>query len=622
MEHTIDGQIYARICPQAEVPIENATVRIYRPREDIDTTRSASMDLKESFRVLDAGAVEEKSHRHLGDFELDGEGCFVASLREELDYDGEAVQVDLRVEALGGQEIEPVQATLTTIQLHWQQIEEGTREASWDCCLSPSDWCAILEAAGYYVVAGQVTNCETEEPIDGLTVTARDKDIIQPDALGSDTTDANGVYAIYYPESMLEDTPSPFPDIELFGGPDLYFQIDSPGGTPLLEEDPSDGRQPGRENAKRCHCEDLCVDFTQEEGDDPLFTHVGNFNIVQDIDNDGTTNKARQGTAGDGWGFHGAVPLLGFVPASHPDSGAQMYYRFLYRDQNGNETPVAGDLVAPVRVGGYVDRSLGGAGLPGQFVELLVANAAYSPSPLLPTTRIEKLVPENGHANDDKNGWIEVPSPHGDDLGWGEIMKFDTRAAVPGGSGGSATATSGPTSPKSGTEIEVIFETTVDDGSGDPDLGKINRQSETVTLHVNNYGEVRELDVVDKNGNDIGCEVTDTAVVQYNADHEFLREAHVSLSSQASSHSGVTLPNRLAETTINRGSNPPGTNRQWQGDVNLKSKYTGGGSITDFDQWPACTYIARLHTHLALTDGYYNDNGGHTRAKRGAFYKG
>lgn len=55
--------------------------------------------------------------------------------------------------------------------------------------------------------------------------------------------------------------PPPFDTLlpyKLFGGSDLFFHV-SQGATKMLEEPPSTGRTPGRENVKRCSFTELCV---------------------------------------------------------------------------------------------------------------------------------------------------------------------------------------------------------------------------------------------------------------------------------------------------------------------------------------------------------------------------
>ncbi|MDY6818762.1 MAG: hypothetical protein SVG88_08880 [Halobacteriales archaeon] len=622
MSHVLSGRLCARPCPELEVSIENALIRLYRPDPDADVSRRVAARNRDTFRILSEDEVEAKADRELTDpnneVRTDEDGEFEATLADDVNYDGGPIQIDVRITSLDGHEVTPTQATITTIQSAWG-TEKGDELARWDECLTQQQWCAILEAAGCWLVAGRITDCESEEPLQGLTVTVRDTDIVQDDELGSDTTNADGEYLIYYTEADLERVPSPFSPIELIGGPDLFFRIESSSGTPLLDEDRSRGRDPGRENVGRCHCENLCVDF-EGDGDRPLFTHVGRFNIFQDIDQDGTLNKARGGLGGDGWGFFRHINLVGFVPETHPTSGKQMWYRFLYEDSNNNEHPLIGDLVDRLRVG--IQRVGSGPG-PGTFGfrEVYVAGQQFSanPSLMLPP---KILVPRSGSSNPVENGWVEVPGVHGNGIGHGPLMQFDTTAAVPGGQPPSATPGNTPTNQPTGEEITVIFETTVDDGSGNPSTASsdITRQKETVPLYVNNWAEVRALDVVDQNNNPIGCDTTNTAIVRYTADHEFLLSYDVNLNSPAAG-GGSVWPQDLASGTVNRAGATIGANRSQTGRIDLGATYTGSGNYDAFADWPTCSYIARLQTRLALTNGGRPDDTDTTPAVDGVFYK-
>jgi len=551
---------------------------------------------------------------------------------EEAEYEGEAFGVDVRVSSADGHQFDPVQASVTIHQPEWRDHERGAI-ATWEHCLAPQEWCAILEQAGLWVVAGRITDCETEEPLADMEVTVFDADIIQHDALGSDTTNADGEYAIYYTDTDVERVPFGITPVELTGGPDIYFRIESPAGTVLLDEETSNGRQPGRENVQRCHCEDLRVDFTPEDGDGdpPLFTHVGRFNIFQDLQADGTLARARHGLAGEGWGFFASIPLEGYVPERHPDTGEQMWYRFLYRDSSGNEHPLVGNIVDRVSVGGKLV-STGSGPLGFGWQEYYVVGSAPTPNPNLNPQPVY-LEPASGNSNSLHNGWVRVPDLHGSGLGHGPLMRFETRNAptIPGGSPSAPTPGNSATTP-TGEEIEVIFETTTHSGSGTPTPSSpsdVSRQNETATLYVNNYGEVRTLDVVDQNDNPIGCDVAEGVKVRYTADHEFLNSYSVSLNSQAAGGGGPgsTWPNTLASNNIDRASNPPGTATGNAEDIDLPAVYDGtapspGGDYAPFADWPSCSYIARLSTQRALTNGVRSDDGDTTGAVNGVFYKG
>lgn len=669
MELAFRADLCTRVCPEIEVPLSGATVRLYRAETD-NVAIAATARPKETFQILSEDRVNAKADRLLAEADVDEDGLVEVTIdEEEAEYGGEAVEIDIRLsdvpegtpfvageeesegpfeaveevtegtplesdeEVSEGTPLEPVQASITTHQPEWRKHEQGA-VATWEHCLATQEWCAILEEFGLWVVAGRITDCETEEPLEDMEVTVFDADIIQHDALGSDTTNANGEYVIYYTDPDVKRVPFGFTPVELTNGPDLYFNIESSGGTVLLDEDTSDGRQPGRENVERCHCEDLCVDFTPEDddGDPPLFTHVGRFNIFQDLQANGTLNKARHNLAGEGWGFFRSIPLEGYVPEKHPDTGEQMWYRFLYRDSNKNEHPLVGNLVDRVSVGGkMVPTGSGPLGVGWQ--EYYVVGSAPTPNPSLNPQPVY-LEPESGNSSSLHNGWVRVPDLTGSGLGHGPLMRFETRNAptIPGGSPSTPTPGNSATTP-TGEKIEIIFETTTTPSGGGPPTPSsssgINRQNEIATLKMNNYGEVRTLDVVDQNDNPIGCDVADGVKVRYTADHEFLNSYSVRLKSQAAGGggSGSTWPNTLASEDIDRATNPPATATGNAEEIDLPAVYDGGPSspgddYDPFEDWPSCSYIARLSTQRALTNGERPDYGDTTGAVNGVFYKG
>ena len=158
-----------------------------------------------------------------------------------------------------------------------------------------------------------------------MKVIAFDRDWLQDDPLGFGVTDGAGKFRIDYSSDKFKKTPFPSIDIEWFGGPDLYFHIETPSGTSLLAESPSKGRTPGRENVGPCVCVDLCLDQEQpppHPGPIPLFTNVGAYEVdptAGDFTADGTT------TAG-GMAFTGQIPLIGILPNGDAPDAEQ--YRF------------------------------------------------------------------------------------------------------------------------------------------------------------------------------------------------------------------------------------------------------------------------------------------------------
>lgn len=259
--YTLRGRIETALPNSRVDPLAGATVRLYRVEES--ASRALAARAKETFAILDEAAVDRRAKALLGEAETDEEGRFTVGIDDD-GYDGEPVELHVRVDGAGGlTSDEPVQAGVTVVGPRWRKSEDGP-VAAVDHTLSRANWCAILEALGLWLVAGRVTVSGSGDPAGGATVTAKDRDLLQDDTLGSDTTDADGLFAIYYQTAAFEATPSWWnPPVELVPGADLYFSIEWEGETQA--EEPSRGRDPDRENADRCEYVKLQVDAVTPE---------------------------------------------------------------------------------------------------------------------------------------------------------------------------------------------------------------------------------------------------------------------------------------------------------------------------------------------------------------------
>ena len=117
--------------------------------------------------------------------------------------------------------------------------------AAWEYTVPYRYWCHIRGRFGAWTICGHVLHCETKAPIGGVKVRAFDVDWLQQDALGEDVTDGAGHFRIDYSAADFQKTIfSPSINIELTGGPDLYFRIETLSGTVLMAEPPSRGGWP------------------------------------------------------------------------------------------------------------------------------------------------------------------------------------------------------------------------------------------------------------------------------------------------------------------------------------------------------------------------------------------
>jgi hypothetical protein len=264
MAYTFKGRLCGLICAECPEPLSHVRVRLYRHRPDQPVTVLAVANPKDTFALLDDDAVQAKADLLIAEAETDDDGNFTFALGEKEQYDGGAFEIDLYLESIGGRKggerARPRQATLTTLQPLWRQTEQGAVWA-WEYCLPQRWWCALLALFDIWTICGHVTVCDSKQPAAGLRVFAFDADWIQDDALGSAVTDASGAFRIWYTSAAFKKTPwSPALDLELFGGPDIYFRIETLGGAVLLAEPQVRGRSPDRANAGNCFCVDLCVE--------------------------------------------------------------------------------------------------------------------------------------------------------------------------------------------------------------------------------------------------------------------------------------------------------------------------------------------------------------------------
>ena len=334
------GRLCGRICDECPEDLANIKIRLYSLRDDQDAIRLATAEAKQTFSQLTPAQVQQKKGALLAETETDGRGAFSFTLRPESGYDGSAFELDLVIERVPGQTGEPaskpIQFSLTTLQPQWRETNDGL-VWGWDYCLPHRLWCFIRGLFGAWTICGTVALCDTGQRVGGVRVKAFDRDWLQDDALGEAITDGTGRFRIDY--SAADFRPGTFIDVELFGGPDLYFQVETLGGVALLNEAPSRGRDADRENAGPCFCIALCIDKMPDQQDEPppVFLRVGGFDYATDID----SAPAGTGlTVGSGRAFCNVNRLNGVLPKTL--NGNPMEYRFEIRELAANGAPITG----------------------------------------------------------------------------------------------------------------------------------------------------------------------------------------------------------------------------------------------------------------------------------------
>ena len=338
MRYVFKGRLCGHLCERCEEALAGVTVRLYAAQGDRDVEALAAADPKETFAFLTDGEVEDKSSRLLGEGQTDADGAFSIDLSDS--YDGGPLEIDVYCATVPrpktSRHAKPLQFSITTLQPQWDQGKD-TATASWEHCVDERYWCRVLARFGVWTICGHLVTCEGKQAIPNATVKAFDRDWLQDDPLGSDVTDASGHFLISYTVDEFKKTPFPFIDIELVGGPDVYFSAEL-GGSTILKEDPDTGRKPGRQNIGPCFCVELCSGQVVGGGPEtvPHFMQVADtFDIHPDAGHVGSAFSV-DGYAGgttdptvDAYVFNGTLALNGNCPLTNIATGNSIKYRFL-----------------------------------------------------------------------------------------------------------------------------------------------------------------------------------------------------------------------------------------------------------------------------------------------------
>lgn len=611
MAYIFKGRLLGALCDTCIEPLARLKVRLYRLRSDQDPTHLAVAAPKDTYAVLSDEQVAAKQAALIGEFDTDEQGNFVAVLDEKSGYSGGAFEIDVYCATVPKRPPLPepkraIQFSITTVQPMWRERENGLM-AAWDHTLSRRLWCHIRALFDAWVICGRVTVCATGAPAEGVRVFALDRDWLADDALGSGVTDATGHFRIDYLGADFRR--GTWINVELVGGPDVYFRIETLSGTVLLDEPSSAGRGPGREDIGPCFCVSLCVKEAPEV-EHAWFTRVGDFNIYSDIDPlTGLTTTAQPNGfpnqhGGPGFGFWGSPKLMGDCPTRHPATSQPMKYRFQWRvtDSGASFLPITGPaMVVAQKVGTRpVPWNYGsGVSLHPQDVWVVPSGGYVGPMPApmpaappgpppgswgaMPPLRLEP----------DPDGWVMMP-PDATNLGFsGPLLRMNSAALSPGGAPPAPTAGNAvpPANQKVGLDVEIRFEAAPVLGPGATLSNSLER------LHVNNWIEVAafNLDQFSAPGA-TPCEgITNAVDLRYTMDHELVADWSLSLSTSASIPGGTpTLPGKGV---------PPVAGQT----VSARGGF--GLAHLDTTAWPKCAYLVVFSRRLKMTDGETDDSG-------------
>lgn len=444
MKYTLRGDLQGRLAKAIEEPLDTVDVRLYDvsgSELETDTIRKAAEARpKETFSILSETEVAEKRDALIAEGTTESDGSFSIDIDDSADFRADeqgrpdVFQIDVRVDSIPqtrAKADEPVQFTLTMHDPSWEPAEPGgetgieetpgqpTAEleeqasqqvASYQHTISKRNWCAVLEALGVWVVCGKVHVENTTAPVENVTVTAKDADLIQHDELGSDITDSRGHFSIYYTTDDFEETPPPWGQIELIPGPDLYFSVEQEEKV-FLDEPSSKGRDGGRENADHCEYVELPIDFEEAGRTDDgkptaptLWDSVGSaFSVPGDFDSDGYAGAER-------YALFRNITMEGQAPLYHrratPTNSLSVdefvEYRFLVAENPDASSP---DF-DPIGVGSstYID-----AFVDGVMIGKLLVYQSGAPRPVLVPVRIDQ-------SHLDSDGWLSVREATNDAL--------------------------------------------------------------------------------------------------------------------------------------------------------------------------------------------------------------
>ena len=431
MGYYVKGTLKGALCFDCIEPLDGLVLRAYALAPGRDVAALAVARTKDTFEEVSDTDRDAKAPRLLAEASMDAAGAYSLDFGKAPNYAGEAFELDLYCTTVPRRKNQeglppPMQFTLTVVQPAWRELRDD-RVAAWDYTIPYRTWCGIRGRFGAWVICGTVRHCETQAPIGGVRVRAFDVDWLQDDALGSGVTDGSGQFRIdYLAQDFKQTIFSPWINLEWTGGPDLYFKVETLGGTALLAEPSSRGRAADRENAGPCFCVDLCLKEQPPTTEPlPVFDALGGYLYASQV------NSAVPGsglTVGDQRAFYSDVRLNGVLPKTL--GGLAMEYRFEFR-----KTDALGNPAGPWSV---VTTAQFAATVIGR-VERYAPAFVGDPNPVKTSyTVADPASPAAGPNNAAiVGGWIQVPQfanvfgPDGFFVPSGDMLRVMTAVLAP-----------------------------------------------------------------------------------------------------------------------------------------------------------------------------------------------
>ena len=334
MKNSIKGNFLGRLCGDCSEFIENVKVRLYLPERNINVENALVSSEKDTFKVLTPEQIKEKENRLVGEGITDASGNFVIELKGE--YNNTALEFDFECGTVPKfphphKKFPIRQFHVTTFYPKWDENNNNNDSIGYyNAILSEKIWCYIKgRFFDVWTICGILVDCKTRKPLAGIKVIAMDADFITDDELGSEVTDNNGHFVIYYDSAKFKKTfLSPIINIEtdltlpFASGPDVYFQLEYNGQKFALETSAN-----RRNNVGYCLCVNLCSTnlIPVDSGVPPSFTHFGQAARIE-IQNGINSITGKTGN----YAFYSGVNMIGSI--NKQINGSQMEYMFEYQE--------------------------------------------------------------------------------------------------------------------------------------------------------------------------------------------------------------------------------------------------------------------------------------------------
>lgn len=410
MRNVIKGNLAGYLCDDCSENISNVKILLYLPDRAVNVDNALAAAEKETFKLLTADEIKAKANRLVGEAMTDDSGNFEVVLKES--YIEGALEVDFECGNVPRLPIPPRKFPLrqfhvTTFYPRWEDFtdNQNVRIGHYSSILPAKWWCFIK---GYYfdvwTICGELLNCKTGVPLAGIKVIAMDADFLTDDELGSQVTDSNGKFKIYYNSAAFKKTfLSPIINVEtdinfpFASGPDVYFQLEYNGQKFALETSAN-----RRNNVPYCLCVRLCSDelIPLDPPIPPSFTHFG---VTQHIP---IQTGINMGKTLAGYAFFSSINMVGSI--SKKINNNAMEYLFEYQEVANPSDALNPALWLPVNPN-MIDKT--NIGYLWTLTGDIMNPVNYEPY-YINGTGTEKTVTFNGN-------WIQVPqesnfAPHTD----------------------------------------------------------------------------------------------------------------------------------------------------------------------------------------------------------------